>query len=69
MDKVRASYDFRKWCGAVLFGSKNPFHKRTMATPVIKCILYMTSSREMIEAAKEFIKTGDFEWNKGKNEV
>lgn len=46
----------------VLFGSKNPFCKRALAAPMIKCIFNMTTTREMIEAIKEFMKTGDFEW-------
>jgi hypothetical protein len=46
----------------VLFGSKNPFHKRALAAPMIKCIFHMTATREMIEAIEKFMRTGDFEW-------
>lgn len=46
----------------LLFGKVNPFHKRALAAPMIKCIFNMIATSEMIESIKEFLKTGDFEW-------
>lgn len=48
----------------VLFGNKNPFRKRALASPMVKCTFNMTANCEMIESIKEFMRSGDFEWGK-----
>lgn len=48
----------------VLFGSKNPFHKKISRVSLVKCTVNLTASCEMIEAIKGFIRTGDFQWEK-----
>lgn len=49
---------------SILFGSRNPFHKKALALPSVKCIVNMRGSCDMIEAIKEFIKSGEMQWEK-----
>jgi hypothetical protein len=47
---------------SILFGSKNPFRKKAVSSPLIKCTVNMASSHEMIEAIKKFMKSGEMQW-------
>lgn len=50
----------------MLFGSVNPFNKKSS---VVKCSFNMISSREMIEGVKEFMRSGEFEWESAAKRV